>query len=176
MCLGLQLNLNWAFPFFRLEISALMMNEHWTIVLRRRYYYMERFHKIKWLVQSFFFFLTFLQEFVIRTLKALTYGHSFIFDSFSFCNPLRKIISRYSLMVAWWNRSNTGTHISSKWFNHWFPEDDDLHTLGQYCPYLWWKSDRLCPSVSNFYLLTSDSITGYSWFSVELTWVSNSSL
>lgn len=82
-------------------------------------------------------FLTFLQEFVIRTLKALTYGHSFIFDSFSFCNPLRKIISRYSLMVAWWNRSNTATHITSKWFNHWFPEDDDLHTLGQYCPYLW---------------------------------------
>lgn len=137
MCLGLQLNLNWAFPFFRLEISALMMNEHWTIVLRRRYYYMERFHKIKWLVKSFFFFLTFLQEFVIRTLKALTYGHSFIFDSFSFCNPLRKIISRYSLMVAWWNRSNTATHITSKWFNHWFPGDDDLHTLGQYCPYLW---------------------------------------
>lgn len=52
-------------------------------------------------------------------------------DCFSFCNPLRKIISRYSLMVAWWNRSNTATHITSKWFNHWFPEDDDLHTLGK---------------------------------------------
>lgn len=139
MCLGLQLNLNWAFPFFRLEISALMMNEHWTIVLRRRYpvlLYGEVSQNQ--MIGTIIFFLThFLQEFVIRTLKALTYGHSFIFDSFSFCNPLRKIISRYSLMVAWWNRSNTGTHISSKWFNHWFPEDDDLHTLGQYRPYLW---------------------------------------
>lgn len=130
----------WSTAKLKLSISFfqtgnLCINDEWA--LNNTYYYMERFHKMKWLVQSFFFFLTFLQEFVIRTLKALTYGHSFIFDSFSFCNPLRKIISRYSLMVAWWNRSNTATHITSKWFNHWFPEDDDLHTLGQYCPYLW---------------------------------------